>query len=83
MEKQRQFARRVWNTSDVEEALLKTEEFFKKVGVGTRFSDYPSVKNPQEVIDTIVKRFEERGTLLGENSDIDFRKTRQILESRK
>lgn len=83
MEKQKQFARRVWNTSDVEEALLKTEEFFKKVGVGTRFSDYPSVKNPQAVIDAIVKRFEERGTLLGENSDIDFHKTRQILESRK
>lgn len=81
--KQLQFARRIWNTDHIEEAIAKTEEFFRQMGIGTRFSDYPQVKNPQSIIDTIVNRFQERKTLLGENADIDYQKTRRILESRK
>lgn len=82
-EKQKQYAARVWNTADVEEALAKTEDFFRRMGVGTRFSDYPQVRDPQGLIDAIVERFKVRETLLGENADIDYRKTRAILESRK
>lgn len=82
-EKHLQFATRIWNTSNIEEALCKTEQFFRDLGVGTRFSDYPSVSDPQALIDAIVQRFKERETLLGEKSDIDYQITRQILESRK
>ena len=82
-EKLLQFGKRVWNVDDAEAAIAKTEEFFRSLGVGTRFSDYPSVGDADALIDTIVARFEERGTLLGERSDIDYRKVREILELRK
>ena len=96
-EKLLQFGKRVWNVDDAEAAIAKTEEFFRSLGVGTRFSDYPSVGDAGALIDTIVERFEERGTLLGtiverfeergtllgERSDIDYRKVREILELRK
>ncbi len=42
-EKLLQFGKRVWNVDDAEAAIAKTEEFFRSLGVGTRFSDYPSV----------------------------------------
>ena len=81
-EKLLQFGRRIWGVDTVEEDIARTEDFFRKIGEGTRFSDYPQVENPQAVIDEICRRFETRGTLLGEHADIDFAKTREILESR-
>ncbi len=82
-EKQLQFARRLWNTDDTDKAIADTEKFFRELGVGTRFSDYPSVTDVQGLINTIATRFKERGTLLGENSDLDYAKVQEILESRK
>lgn len=78
-----QFGQRLWNTSDPETAIVRTEEFFRSLGIGTRFSDYPQVKDPQVLIDTIVERFRTRETLLGEQGDLDFNKVREILESRR
>lgn len=78
-----QFGQRLWNTSDPETAIVRTEEFFRSLGIGTRFSDYPQVKDPQALIDTIVERFRTRETLLGEHGDLDFNKVREILESRR
>lgn len=82
-EKLLQFGKRIWQVDRAEEAICKTEEFFRRLGEGTRFSDYPQVSDPQAVIEQIVARFRERGTLLGERSDIDYAKVRRILESRK
>ena len=82
-EKLLQFGKRIWQVDRAEEAICKTEEFFRRLGEGTRFSDYPQVSDPQAVIEQIVARFKERGTLLGERSDIDYAKVRRILESRK
>lgn len=82
-EKLLQFGKRIWQVDRAEEAICKTEDFFRRLGEGTRFSDYPQVSDPQAVIEQIVARFKERGTLLGERSDIDYAKVRRILESRK
>lgn len=81
-EKLLQFARRVYGESSAEAGIRKTEEFFRSLGIGTRFTDYPSVEKPQELIDAVVERFRVRETLLGERSDLDYAKVRQILESR-
>lgn len=82
-EKLLQFGKRIWGVDNAREAIARTESFFRSLGEGTRFSDYPQVGDPQKVVDQIVERFEKRGTLLGERSDIDCAKVRQILELRK
>lgn len=81
--KQRQYAQRLWNTDDPEKAIAATENFFRELGVGTRFSDYPSVTDVQGLINAITARFKERGVLLGEKSDLDYAKVQEILQSRK
>ena len=82
-EKLLQFGRRVWNVDDAEAAIAKTEEFFRALGVGTRFSDYPSVGDADALISRIVERFKERGTMLGERADVGYERIARILASRK
>ena len=82
-EKLLQFGKRVWNVGDAEAAIAKTEEFFRALGVGTRFSDYPSVGDADALISRIVERFKERGTMLGERADVGYERIARILESRK
>jgi len=81
-----QYANRVWNIKGgstqiiIDEAIKRTDYFFKSVGMKTRLSDY-NIKD--EVIDTIVARFKKRGWNLGEHQTVTPSKVRDILEDRK
>jgi len=81
-----QYAERVWGIVDgtvderIDLAIAKTEEFFIQTGMKVRLSDH-SVG--QDVIDTIVKRFEDRGMNLGEGGIVTPAHVRMILEDRK
>lgn len=80
------FAKNVWaiNTgndeADVENAIMKMEEFFNSLGIKTRLSDY-NISNSD--IDTICKKLEDKNYVkLGENSNISPDVVREVLESR-
>jgi NADP-dependent alcohol dehydrogenase len=83
-EKLLQYAERVWNItegSDDEKktlAIQKTEEFFQSVGIATRLGDH---NVGQDSIDTISKRFLERG-YVGMLPDVATTDVAEILESR-
>ncbi len=68
-----QYARRVWNLRDGEEearldrAIDRTEQFFRSLGVGTRFADY---NIPHDAIDVVPKRLAKRRMKLGEHADL-------------
>ncbi|MEE0926071.1 MAG: iron-containing alcohol dehydrogenase [Bacteroidales bacterium] len=78
-----QYARRVWNiTIENEEqaidmAIEKTESFFRSIGKKTRLSEYGI---GDDVIETIVERFKQRGWNVGEHGIVTPEKTRLILE---
>ncbi len=78
-----QYARRVWNITTenenqaIDEAIERTENFFCSIGKKTRLSEY-GIGN--DVIDTIVQRFTERGWAVGEHGIVTPEKTRLILE---
>lgn len=78
-----QYARRVWNITEndqekaIDMAIEKTENFFRSIGKKTRLGEY-GIGN--DVIDTIVERFEQRGWAVGEHGIVTPEKTRQILE---
>lgn len=86
-EKLLQFAERVWNLREgdedkrIDEAIARTEAFFRSLGVGTRIADYPQMS--AGFIDVIVERFRQRGSHLGERAEIDADTVRRILEDRK
>ncbi len=77
-EKLAQYGQRVWNLSgdDVaKQAIAKTEEFLRSLGIKTKLSEYPIDASQSASI--IRKRFEERQWLqLGENKSI----TPEIIE---
>jgi NADP-dependent alcohol dehydrogenase len=83
-EKLLQYAERVWNITEGSEeerkmlAIAKTEEFFNQVGVKTRLSEH---NVGQDTIDTIVKRFQERG-YVGMLPDVTAGDVAEILEAR-
>ncbi len=78
-----QYAQRVWNidTKDqdkaIDEAIGKTENFFRSLGKKTRLGEYGI---GEEVCEEIVRRFTERGWNVGERGIVTPEKTRQILE---
>lgn len=78
-----QYARRVWNiTIENEEqaidmAIEKTESFFRSIGKKTRLSEYGI---GDDVIETIVERFKQRGWNVGEHGIVTPEKARLILE---
>jgi NADP-dependent alcohol dehydrogenase len=78
-----QYARRVWNITieneeqAIDEAIERTENFFRSIGKKTRVSEY-GIGN--DVIDTIVQRFTDRGWAVGEHGIVTPEKTRLILE---
>lgn len=86
-EKLLQFAERVWNLHDgdedqrIDEAIARTEAFFRSLGVGTRIADYPQLSTG--FIDVIVERFRQRDAHLGERAEMDADTVRRILEDRK
>lgn len=77
------YAHRVWGltsgTEDerIDQAIERTEAFFRSLGLETRLRERGI---GQEVEQEIVRRFAERGTLLGERADIDAAKIEQILQ---
>lgn len=78
-----QYARRVWNiTIENEEqaidmAIEKTESFFRSIGKKTRLSEYGI---GDDIIETIVERFKQRGWNVGEHGIVTPERTRLILE---
>lgn len=77
-----QYAERVWQISRgsederIEQAIEATEAFFRQLGLETRLGERGI---GAEVEAEIVRRFEERGTRLGENQDIDAEVVARIL----
>ncbi|MDE6439779.1 MAG: NADH-dependent alcohol dehydrogenase, partial [Bacteroidales bacterium] len=66
----------------IDEAIARTEAFFRSLGVGTRIADYPQLAS-SDFIDVIVERFRKRDTHLGERAEIDCDTVRRILEDRR
>ncbi|MDD4994019.1 MAG: iron-containing alcohol dehydrogenase [Paludibacter sp.] len=84
-EKLEQYAYRIWGisagTSDerIDEAIAKTIAFFESTGIKTRLNDY-GVNGT--TISVIASRFKSRGTILGENQDINYETVEKILNIR-
>lgn len=82
-EKLAQFAERVWHSSRedkalrIEEAIIRTEQFFQQMGVGTRLADYGLDVRCIPGICSNLKLFGL--TALGEQQDIDPDKVARIL----
>ena len=80
-----QYGERVWNITEgssderIDKTIAATEQFFRSLGLQTRLSELNIGK---EVAEQIVLRFKERGTRLGENSNIDYLTVEKILSQR-
>ena len=80
-----QYAARVWAIHDGDEdaratqAIERTEQFFRSLGVGTRFSDYHI---PHEAIDLVAARIAKRRMKLGEHGDLGEKEVREIVTLR-
>ena len=78
-----QFGQRVFDISGsddevIDKTIKATQDFFEHMGVKTRLSDYNLAAAD---IDSIIANLERNGmTALGEHSDIDLTKARQILQ---
>lgn len=77
-------AREVYNCNETAEtkaaqcAIDKTEEFFNAIGMKTKLSDYNI--DAQEAAQKIKERFEQRGTLLGEDLKVTPDMVYEILK---
>ena len=82
-EKLLQYAERIFNIkygsedSRIEQAITKTDEFFKSLGMKTKLSE---VGIGSETIEIISKRFTDRGYAIGENKNVTGDVVKQILE---
>lgn len=80
-----QYGRRVWNlsgddTAVAHEAIAKTEDFFHRLGVATRISDYTEAY--QNTPSIVKERFIERNWMgLGERHDLTPEEAEQIVLS--
>lgn len=83
-EKLLQYAERVWGITAgsraerIAEAIQRTEQFFRSLGLTTRLSEE---RIGQETIAEIERRFTERDAHYGENGKVDGKTARRILES--
>jgi len=84
-EKLAQYGERVWNVSGnsvdekANQAIEKTVEFFHKMGMDTKLSEYTA--NYQDTAAFIVNRFSERGWKgLGEKQNVTLEKVKEIVE---
>ncbi|MDX2362524.1 MAG: iron-containing alcohol dehydrogenase [Crocinitomicaceae bacterium] len=84
-EKLAQYGKRVWNLSGddlsiAKEAIMKTEEFFNKLGVETRLSNHTD--NYEGADEKIAKIFEERNWIaMGEQGDIGPSAVKEIVRA--
>jgi NADP-dependent alcohol dehydrogenase len=60
----------------VDKAIEKTEEFYRSLGLTTRLSE-ENIGN--ETIETIAKRFNDRGVAFGENQNVTGDVAREIV----
>ena len=78
-----QFGERVFGivegTKDerIDNTIAATKAFFKSLNLATEFEE---LSIGSDVLDEIVRRFKQRGTLLGENSNIDYAVVEKILK---
>lgn len=79
-----QYAQRVWNITEgdeevrIDQAILRTQDFFERMGVKTRLSDY---QLGAQNIDAILKQLEShRMVALGEQRDVTLDVSRKVLE---
>ncbi|UUC46387.1 iron-containing alcohol dehydrogenase [Flavobacterium cerinum] len=84
-EKLAQYGERIWKVSGTTveekatEAIEKTVQFFHKMGMDTKISNYTS--DYKKTADFIVDRFNERGwKAMGERQNITLEKVREIVE---
>ncbi len=83
-EKLLQYATRVWHLvkgdeeDRIDEALARTEAFFRSMGLHTRLSEEGI---GEATIATIEKRFNEKGVAFGEARNVDGTMARRILEN--
>jgi NADP-dependent alcohol dehydrogenase len=78
------FCKNVWGVDAkgdeaVSIAIQKTEAFFNSLGIKTRLSDYGI---GEDVVNEIVRRFRERGSMLGEHGIVTPDKVDAILRDR-
>ena len=84
-EKILQYGERIWGISSgtedekIDAAINKTIGFFESMGIPTTLPEYDV---PETTIKKIKDRFEKRGFMLGEKSDIDFNTVEEILSAR-
>jgi NADP-dependent alcohol dehydrogenase len=80
-----QYADRIWNirqgdeNTRIDEAIDKTEQFLRSLGVGTRLADY---KIPSDAVVLVSKRLADRGMKLGEHGNMGEKAVREILTMR-
>lgn len=80
-----QFGERVWGitkgTTDerIDRTIASVEQFCRSLGLATRLSE---LSIGEDVVEEIVRRFRERGTLLGEAKNIDYKMVEVILRQR-
>ena len=80
-----QFGERVWGITEgskderIDKTIAAVEEFFRSLGLAVRL---PEIGADENTVAEIVHRFKERGTLLGENSNIDYKLVDEILRQR-
>jgi NADP-dependent alcohol dehydrogenase len=83
-EKLLQFAERVWGLTGgdedtrIEAAITRMEEFFEKMGVKTRLSDYGLGAKDIEAVLAVLEK--HRMVKLGERRDVSLEVTRKVLE---
>ncbi|RJG15535.1 iron-containing alcohol dehydrogenase [Massilia cavernae] len=79
-----QYAQRVWGLAGgdedtrIEAAIARTEEFFNKMGVGTRLGDYGL--GPESIEPVIAALEAHRMTRLGEHRDVTAEVSRKVLQ---
>lgn len=79
-----QYGERVWGITSgtrderIDEAIRRTEEFFRSLGLTTRLHEE---KIGQDTIEEIERRFNARNAAYGENGNVTGTVARQILES--
>jgi NADP-dependent alcohol dehydrogenase len=79
-----QYAQRVWNITEgdedvrIDQAIQRTRDFFEKMGVKTRLTDY---KLGSDSIEPILKHLESHRMIsLGEQRDVTLDISRKVLE---
>jgi NADP-dependent alcohol dehydrogenase len=81
-----QYAERVWGLGNgdedarIEQAVEKTEQFFRSLGVGTRLADY---QISDEAVKLVAARLVGRGMKLGEYQDLGEEDYEEIVAQRK